>query len=156
MESNNLYHHFLKYLFFGLGTLLLITSLLSWFFPDLFWVNGEKMEQNIVATLVLGTIGIVCFLIFIAIKDKFVVVKLGGQNVIIKNGEYERKINWMDVESLSLIQFVYPPLYKLKVKGDEKVYWFNTENEFIKASGFVKDLSDMGNLIQKKKRELGI
>lgn len=129
---------------------------MSWFFPELFWVNGEKMEQSIVTTLVFGMIGIVSFLIFIAIKDKFVIVKLGGQNVTIKNGENERKINWMEVESLSLIQFVYPPLYKLKVKGDEKVYWFNTENEFIKASGFVKDLSDMGDLIQKKKRELGI
>ncbi|MCH7413579.1 hypothetical protein MM213_08795 [Belliella sp. R4-6] len=114
------------------------------------------MEQNIVTTLFFGMIGIICFPLFIAIKDKFVVVKLGGQNVTIKNGENERKINWMDVESLSLIQIVYPPLYKLKVKGDEKVYWFNTENEFIKASGFVKDLSDMGDLIQKKKRELGI
>ncbi|WP_139325507.1 hypothetical protein [Belliella pelovolcani] len=114
------------------------------------------MEQNIVTTLFFGKIGIICFPLFIAIKDKFVIVKLGGQNVTIKNGENERKINWMEVESLSLIQFVYPPLYKLKVKGDEKVYWFNTENEFIKASGFVKDLSDMGDLIQKKKRELGI
>lgn len=114
------------------------------------------MEQNIVTTLFFGMIGIICFPLFIATKDKFVIVKLGGQNVTIKNGENERKINWMEVESLSLIQFVYPPLYKLKVKGDEKVYWFNTENEFIKASGFVKDLSDMGDLIQKKKRELGI
>ncbi|MCH7397738.1 hypothetical protein MM236_07055 [Belliella sp. DSM 107340] len=156
MESNNLYHHILKYLFLGLGIIMLFTSLLSWFFPELFWVNGEKMAQNIVITLVFGVIGIVCFPIFIAIKDKFVIVKLGGQNVIIKNGEYERKINWMEVESLSLIQFVYPPLYKLKIKGDNKVYWFNTDNEFIKASGFVKDFSDMGDLIQKKKRELGI
>lgn len=114
------------------------------------------MEQNIVTTLFFGIVGVVFLTIFIAIKDKFVIVKLGGQNVTIKYGEKERKINWMEVESLSLIQFVYPPLYKLKVKGDEKVYWFNTENEFIKASGFVKDLSDMGDLIQKKKRELGI
>ncbi|MCH6233648.1 hypothetical protein MMU05_06795 [Aquiflexum sp. AIY15W] len=114
------------------------------------------MEQSIVTTLVFGKMGIVCFTIFIAIKDKFVIVKLGGQNVTIKNGENERNINWMEVESLSLIQFVYPPLYKLKVKGDNIVYWFNTENEFIKASGFVKNLSDMGDLIQKKKRELGI
>jgi hypothetical protein len=129
---------------------------MSWFFPELFWVNGEKMEQCIVTTLVFGIVGIVFFTIFIAIKDKFVIVKLGGQNVTIKNGENERKINWMEVESLSLIQFVYPTLYKLKVKRDNKVYWFNTENEFIKASGFVKDLSDMGGLIQKKKRELGI
>lgn len=102
------------------------------------------MEQSTVTTLVFGMIGIVCFLIFIAIKDKFVIVKLGGQNVTIKNGDNERKINWMEVESLSLIQFVYPPLYKLKVKGDNKVYWFNTENQFIIAGGFTSDTSEMG------------
>lgn len=62
----------------------------------------------------------------------------------------------MEVESLSLFQFFYPPLYKLKVKGDNKVYWFNTENKFIMASRLIKDLSEMGGLIQKKKRELGI
>ncbi|AFL82766.1 hypothetical protein Belba_0095 [Belliella baltica DSM 15883] len=142
MESNNLYHHFFKYLFFGLEIIMLNTSILSWFFPELFWVNGEKMEQSIVTTLVFGMIGIVCFIIFIAIKDKFVIVKLGGQIVTIKNGKNERKINWMEVESLSLIQFVYPPLYKLKVKEDNKVYWFNTENKFIMASGFIKDLEN--------------
>jgi hypothetical protein len=134
MESNNLYHHILKYLFLGLGIIMLISSILSWFFPEIFWVNGEKMEQSIVTTLVFGIVGVVFFTIFIAIKDKFVIVKLGGQNVTIKNGENERKINWMEVESLSLMQFFYPPLYKLKVKGDNKVYWFNTENKFIMAS----------------------
>jgi hypothetical protein len=156
MESNNLYHHFLKYLFLGLGILMLITSILSWFLPELFWVNGEKMEQSIVTTLVFGMIGIVLFLIFIAIKDKFVTVKLGGQTLTIKNGDGEKKINWMEVESLSLIQFVYPPLYKLKVKEDNKVYWFNTENQFINVGGFTSDTSEMGHLIKKKKRELGI
>jgi len=114
------------------------------------------MEQSIVSTLVFGMIGIVLFLIFIAIKDKFVTVKLGGQTLTIKNGDGEKKINWMEVESLSLIQFVYPPLYKLKVKEDNKVYWFNTENQFINVGGFNSDTSEMGHLIKKKKRELGI
>jgi hypothetical protein len=156
MESNKLYHHFLKYLFLGLGIIMLIMCILSWFFPELFWVNGEKMEQSIVTTLIFGMIGLVCFPIFIVIKDKFVIVKFGGQNVTIKNGDNERKINWMEVESLSHIQFVYPPLYKLKVKGDNKVYWFNTENQFINTGGFISDTSEMGDLIKKKKRELGV
>jgi hypothetical protein len=44
----------------------------------------------------------------------------------------------------------------LKVKGDNKIYWFNTENQFINAGGFTRDTSEMGDLIKKKKRELGI
>lgn len=62
----------------------------------------------------------------------------------------------MDVESLSLIQFVYPPLYRIKIKGSEDIHWFNTENQFINAGGFTSDTSEMGTLIKKKKRELGI
>lgn len=156
MESNKLKHYFLKYLFLGLGIILVTISIVFWFFPKLFWFNGQQMERSILATFAFGVIGIVSFPLFIAVKDKFVTVKLGGQTVTIKNGDGEKKINWMEVESLSLMQFIYPPLYKLKFKGDNKVYWFNTENKFIRSSGFVKDLSEMGDLIQKKKRELGI
>lgn len=101
-------------------------------------------------------IGIVCFPMFIALKDRFVKVKLGVQTLTIKNGDGEKKLNWMEVESLSLFQFFYPPLYKLKVKGDNKVYWFDMENKFIRVSGLIKDLSEIGDLIQKKKKELGI
>ncbi|MEB2779696.1 hypothetical protein U3A58_04760 [Algoriphagus sp. C2-6-M1] len=145
MESIKLNHYFIKYLFLGLGIIMVITSIVSWFFPKLFWFNGEQMERSILATLVFGLIGIVSFPIFIAVKDKFVTVKLGGQTLTIKNGGGEKKINWMEVESLSLMQFIYPPLYKFK--GDNKVYWFNTENKFIRASGLIKDLSEMGDLI---------
>jgi hypothetical protein len=81
---------------------------------------------------------------------------IGNQSIVIKNGEWEENVNWLDVESLSLIQFVYPPLYNIKIKGIEKTFWFNTDNHFVNAGGFTTDLSDMGDLIQKKKRELGI
>ncbi|GAB3008499.1 hypothetical protein GCM10027284_28800 [Cyclobacterium sediminis] len=38
----------------------------------------------------------------------------------------------------------------------EETFWFNTENQFINAGGFTTDLREMGDLIQKKKKELGI
>lgn len=79
---------------------------------------------------------------------------MGGQSIIIRNDTWEKYVNWMDVESISLIQFVYPPLYRLKIKGNEKTFWFNSENQFINMGGFTSDLSDMGNLIKEKKREL--
>jgi len=124
-ESNRLNHYFLKYLFLGLGIIMVFTSIVSWFFPKLFWFNGEQMERIILATLVFRLIGIVCFPIFITVKNK------------------------LDESGIpSLMQFIYPPLYKLKIKEDNKVYWFNTENKFIRASGFVKVLSEMGDLIQ--------
>jgi hypothetical protein len=67
---------------------------------------------------------------------------------------WQKNVNWMDVESISLIQFVYPPLFRIKVKGSGKTFWFNSENQFVNAVGYISDLSEIVNLIMKKKREL--
>jgi hypothetical protein len=62
----------------------------------------------------------------------------------------------MDIEVISQIQFVYPPLYKIKIKDSDSILWFNTEAKYFNIAGFVTDISDMGELIKKKKKELGI
>lgn len=156
MQSNYTYHFIFKYVFLGAGIIMIITSLISWYFPNLITMNGEQMSQDFFDSIVFLLIGFFMIIIFFGIRDKFVVVKLGGQSLIVKNGTWEKSINWLDVESLSLIQFVYPPLYRIKIRGIEKTFWFNTENQFISAGGFTSDLSEMGHLIKKKKSELGI
>jgi hypothetical protein len=83
-------------------------------------------------------------------------VELGNQNVKIINGGEEKSVGWFDIDSLKQIQFVSPPLYSLKIKDSDEIIWFNTEARFISISGFTIDTSDMGELIKKKKRELGI
>jgi hypothetical protein len=135
---------------------MIITSLVSWYLPNLITMNGEQMPQDFFASIVFLLLGFFMIIIFFGISDKFVVVKLGGQSLIVKKGTWEKSINWLDVESLSLIQFVYPPLYRIKIRGIDKTLWFNTENQFISAGGFTSDLSEMGHLIKKKKSELGI
>jgi len=114
------------------------------------------MEKEIFITMGFAFIGIFMIIIFFSIKNKFVLASMGNQSKVIKADSFEKKVNWMEVESLSLIQFVYPPLYRIKVKGMEKRFWFNTENQFINVGGFTSDTSEMGDLIKKKKRELGI
>ncbi|MFD2033939.1 hypothetical protein ACFSKL_04000 [Belliella marina] len=156
MESNKNYHYFFKYAFLGAGFILLKTSFVSWFFPQLIRMNGEQLSQDLFVTVLFGLIGVAMILIFLTIKDKFVMARLGSQTVTLKKSDWELKTNWMEVESISLIQFVYPPLYKIKVKGSEETYWFNTESQFMKFGGVINDLSEMGNLVKKKKRELGI
>ena len=53
-------------------------------------------------------------------------------------------------------QFVFPPLYKLTIKDNEKTVWFNTEPNYTSIGGYSTDNSEMGNLIKKKKRELSL
>lgn len=119
-------------------------------------LNGKPAIREVSTTLILGLFAIFSLIVFLIIRDKFVIVKLGNQTINIKYKGQERAVSWLDVEQVKLIQFVYPPLYKLKTKDSENTIWFNTEPNFISANGFMKDLSDMGDLIKKKKRELGI
>jgi hypothetical protein len=156
MQSNKTYHRIFKYGLLGIGILFLVISLISWFSPQLIVLNGESIERNLTITLVFSMIGIFLITLFFLIKEKFVLARMGNQTIVIKNGELEETVNWLDVESLSLVQFVYPPLYRIKIKGIEKTFCFNTDNYFVNAGGFTTDLSEMGNMIQKKKRELGI
>lgn len=156
MQSNKTYHKLFKYGLLAIGFLIFIISGISRFFPHLIVMNGESLEKDFVTTMIFRMIVIFLIIFFFAIKNKFVLVTLGNQSIVFKNGEWEENVNWMEAESLSLIQLVYPPLYMIKIKGIEKTFWFNTNNDFINAGGLTGDLSEMGDLIQKKKRELGI
>ncbi len=149
MQSNKTYYIIFKFGFLGIGILFLIISLFPWLFPQLCVMNGESIARDLVVTMVFSLIGIFLIIHFFLIKNRFDLANTGNQSTVIKKGEWEENVNGLDVESLSLIQFVFPPLYRIKIKGIERTFWFNTENNFVNACGFTTDLSDMGDLIQK-------
>jgi len=156
MESDRTYHYFFKYSLLGISIFLMIAAIVSWIAPELMIVNGHPGTRDLLTTLIFGLIAVVAFLVFLLIRDKFVIVELGNQTIKIKYKSQDKTISWVEVEEVKLIQFVYPPLYKLKTKDSEEVVWFNTKPNHININGFVTDISDMGDLIKKKKRELGI
>jgi hypothetical protein len=156
MESNRTYHYLFKYAFLIVGLLTMIVPVISFVFPESVEINGETGSTDFTTTIIMGLIGLTVLLIFFVIKDKFAVVELGNQTITIKQNGEERTVNWLDVVSVSQIQFVQPPLYILKTKDADETIWFNTEPKYISINGFTSDLSEMGELIAKKKRELGL
>jgi hypothetical protein len=110
----------------------------------------------LISTIIIGLIGFVFILLFVAIKDKFAMVELENQTIKITNNEEEKSVEWYDIDSLKQMQFIFPPLYSLKIKDSDETIWFNTEARYISINGFTIDTSNMGELIKKKKRELGI
>ena len=156
MESNKTYHYFFKYCLLGISILLIIVAGVSWFVPETMMINGQQGMQDISITLIFGLISILAFLTFLIIKDKFALVELGNQSIKIKYKGQEENIQWIDVEEVKLFRFVSPPLYKLRLKHRDETIWFNTEPNYVSINGFVSDLSEMGDFIEKKKRELGI
>jgi hypothetical protein len=156
MKSNKKYHFAFKFAFLIVGLLTWTVPIFSWMAPTQVEISGEIGSTDFVTTIIIGLIGLVFILLFFAVKDKFAIVELGNQNVKIINGGEEKSVGWFDIDSLKQIQFVSPPLYSLKIKDSDEIIWFNTEARFISISGFTIDTSDMGELIKKKKRELGI
>lgn len=156
MESNRTYHYFFKYAFLVVGLLIAIVPVISFVFPDSVEINGEAGSTDLTTTIIMGLLGLIAILVFFVIKDKFAIVELRNQTITIKQDGEERTLNWLDIDSVSQIQFVQPPLYKLKTKDSGETIWFNTEPQYISINGFTSDLSEMGELITKKKRELGL
>jgi hypothetical protein len=156
MESNRIYHYFFKHVFLLVGLLIMIVPPISFIFPDSVEINGETGSVDSFTTIIMELIGLIAVVVFFVIKDKFAIVELKNQTITIKQNGEERTVNWLDVVSVSQIQFIQPPLYKLKTKDSVETIWFNTEPKFISVNGFTSDLSKMGELIKKKKRELGL
>ncbi|MGC3946495.1 MAG: hypothetical protein QM762_18555 [Chryseolinea sp.] len=156
MRSNEGYHYFFKYALAGFAVLIASFSITSWFDPESITMNGEPGTRDLVLTVVTSLVSVLFFLFFLLIKDKFAIVELSNQSIKIEHLGEEDVIPWRDIEYVKLIQFVSPPLYRLKVKSWDETIWFNTQPHYFEFNGFVSDQSDMADLIKKKKRELGI
>ena len=118
--------------------------------------NGKTgtVDKNIL--LIFTAIGIAAILIFLVLKNKFFVVELNNQEIKIFENKQEKRFDWSEIEKLNQIQFIYPPLYKIKIKNNDKTILFNTSGRYISISGVTTDISEMGDLIKVKKKELGI
>jgi len=128
--------------------------LISFAFPEAVQLNGETGAMSPLTFIVFGIIGVILIVLFFSIKDKFAVVEIGNQIITIKHNGDVKTFQWLEIESISQFQFIFPPLYSLKIK--DQTIWFNTEPKFISVGGYTTDNSEMGNLIRKKKRELDI
>jgi hypothetical protein len=156
MKSNKKYHFAFKFAFLIFGLLTWTIPIFSWIAPNHTEINGENGSIDFVTTVILCLIGLIFILLFFAVKDKFAIVEIGNQDVKIIIGYEVKSVGWFDIDSLKQIQFVFPPLYSLKIKDSDETIWFTTEARFISINGFIIDNSEMGELITKKKRELGI
>lgn len=156
MKSDKFAFVGLKYGLLILGTLFLIVPTMNYIDPELATFNGEHKQMDTFSFLLFILIGLIAVLVFLLFQDKYVMVELGNQSIKIRNGKEIIEVNWLDVESVVLLHFVFPPLYKLRIKGHADYFLFATQRSGLSIAGYTKDFSEMGSLIKKKKRELGI
>ena len=156
MESDKSVYYTFKYLPLVAGIVMGLCPLLAHLNPENSTFNGEPGPPDFWTTIIFVLIGLLFVLISILVISKLVIVEMNNQNLKIKKGNKVIQVSWLDVDSVSMVPTVFPPLYKLRLKNYEDYFLFNTTRSGAQLMVFTCDWSDMGGLIKKKKGELGI
>jgi hypothetical protein len=156
MESDRTVFYTFKYLPFAMGLFFITAPLIAHLNPENSTFNGEPGAPDFSTTVIFILIGILIGLIPFLYMDKLVIVDLNNQRIKIIQGDNIFEVNWLDVETIKMLPTIFPPLYKLRLKNSEDYFLFNTTRWGAQFMVFTWDWSDMGVLIKKKKKELGI
>lgn len=139
-ESNTLNYYFFKYSPLGFG-LSFIGMTIKGVFSD---------SVDLFEILIFLIIALIFLILFLSLKDKYRIVAISRGRIIVSENKSEMEYSWMDVESIRLIHFI--GIYILKLKRREVIYF--TPYGF--TSLLFGDSSEMGQIISKKKKDLGI
>ncbi len=145
-----------KYLPIFIGLFFIATPVLGHLFPENSTFNGKPGAPDLWTTLIFILAGLLVSLISLFFKDKLVIVEMTHQRLKLKKGDKTIEVNWLDIENVAMVPAVFPPLYKLRLKNYQNYFLFNTTSWGAQFMVFTWDWSDMGNLIKRKKKELGI
>ncbi|WP_115870033.1 hypothetical protein [Marinoscillum furvescens] len=156
MKSNSGYTFFFKNFFLLFAMLSVFGGAMGYLFPESVTVNGKPANFEMYDYVKLGGVCILSVIRYLLFSPHFLSVKLGGQNITILDYEPEKLVNWTNVESIRKFWFVFPPLYKLKIKNEEGYYLFTTQPTYMDTGIGTADLSFMGSFIRRKKKELNI
>ncbi len=156
MESDKSVYYTFRYLPLAMGVFFGMVPLVAHLNPESSIFNGEPGPPDFWTTIIFVLIGLLFVLISILLISKLTIVEMDSQNLKIKKGKKVIEVSWLEVDSVSMVPTVFPPLYKLRLKNYEDYFLFNTTRSGAQLMIFTWDWSDMGGLIKRKKSELGI
>ena len=138
-ESSKLQTYFLK---FGPLVFAIIVGANTWqYFLDL-----ERYITPLLSNLATITL---LLIIFFYLKDRLRIVAVGKQSLLINYGRQETEYSWTEVHSIELNRFF--GIYKLELEDD--IVYFIPYNWRGPLFG---DMSEMGTIISKNKRDLDL
>lgn len=147
----------MKYGILLTGTLFLVNPLWILIDPNAtVTVNGEQQLATITDSITLSIIPIIFISIGIVFYLKLRQINFSYSEIKIYDNLIEIKKTWLDVDKIKMFRSVAPPLYSIKFKGEHRTHWFVTKIWFISIPFYTWDLSEMGDVIQQKKKALRI
>jgi len=100
-------------------------------------------------------VGLLTFFAFLILTDKMRRVAVGKNKIVVIEGDRNVRFAWPEVKSLTIVPFFN--LYRLKLKGKKGCIYFFPSHNIDPAFGLLsKDTSKMGDIVQKRKKELGL
>ena len=148
VEASPVKFYFAKYFF-------LAFSFLPWAVTGTIFLQYVFGPKTFFIALLFFTIGLISFTAYLLINDKVRRVAIGKNKIIVTEGDRNIRFEWPEVKSLKIIPFLN--LYKLKLKGKRGyIYFFPAQNIDPAFGLLTKDTSKMGDIVQKRKKELKI
>ena len=154
-ESSNYSYVSVKYVPLIIG--LLFLTIAFWIMIDPTFeitVNGVKRNAIFSDSYLPLFFGLLSTLFYLTIGQRIVKMR-------ISNNEFEflvkgEKIimNWSEVETIKKYWFIAPPIYSVKFENVDRTYFFTTRYLFIVVPFYVFDISEMGNFIKKRKKDI--
>lgn len=148
IEANPLKFYLAKFFF-------LVFAFIQWLVAAILLIQFQFSNKNFFISLIFITLGMIFFYIFLIVNDKVKRVAVGKNKIVVIEGDRNLRFSWPEVKSLKIIPFFN--LYKLKLRGKKKsIYFFPAKNIDPAFGLMAKDTSRMGNIVEKKKKQLGI
>jgi hypothetical protein len=148
VEANPFKFYLAKFFF-------LAFALIQWLVAATILLRFDFSSKNFFVSLIFIVLGIVFFSVFLMVHSKVKRVAVGKNKIVVIDGDRNIRFDWPEVKSLRLIPIFH--LYKLRVKGKRNpIYFFPSRNVDTAFGLLAKDTSRMGEIVEKRKKELGI
>ena len=148
VEASPTKFYFAKYFF-------LVFALIQWVVMGALLFRFDFSPKNFFVSLIFFTLGLVCMLIFLVVSDKVKRVAVGKNKIVVIEGDRNIRFEWPEVKSIRIVP--YFNLYRLKIKGKKGNIYFFPSSNIDPAFGLLhKDVSKMGEIVAKKKKDFGI
>jgi hypothetical protein len=141
-------YYFAKYFFLGFG-------LLQWTVAAVLSLRFESTPKNASATFIFLCIGSIFMVIFFFLNSSMKRVAVAKSRIVVIEGRKNVRIEWPEVKSIKLVPIFN--LYRLKIKNRRSpIYFFPSKNIEPAYDLLAQDTSKMGEIVSKRKKELGI
>ena len=149
-KSSKKYYYFFRYGFLIIGGIILLFWGYLILSKTIIQIDGENEIAKIKNTWILPIISGFLGLIHLLVSNKASYVEIESENITIYLSGKTINTKMENVEFIKQIPNVKPPLYKMKMHDDKKIYLFVINSLYVEFSGFVKDYSSMSKYFKEK------